>query len=898
MKKKVLKISGIFLLLFIAILIAVPLFLEGKISDIIKNKVNENINATLDFEKASLSLFKDFPNVNVKLMTISLVNKAPFAGDTLFASGSVGLTMSITELFKGTDAPIAIKSLNVANAKIHIKVDEAANANYDITNESEPTATDDVSEGSNSFTLELENYAITNTEIVYDDLASGMHLTISEMNHSGTGDLSLETSKLQTKTEALVSFDMDSTRYLNKNKIALDALIGIDLKENKYSFLENRALINQLPLVFDGFVKINETDQEVAITFQTPSSDFKNFLAVIPETYSKNIANVETKGNFEIDGQFEGIVDEEHIPQFYVKVNAENASFQYPDLPKAVKNIAIDTEIKNETGIVEDTYINIKKLSFQIDDDRFNVRSMIRDVMGNTKVNADINGRVNLANISKAYPIAATYTGILDVDVSTAFDMAAIEQERYADTQSQGTINVTGFAYTSAAMNNPIQLHEAAVTFNPETVSLNSFDGETGQTDFNATGTLTNLLGFVFNDENIEGNFNLSSNTFDLNDFMVEENGSEKTERDENTTNESEKIKIPAFLDCTIDATANTVHYDNLTLKSVSGRLKIKDETATLENLTSSIFDGKLSLNGKVSTKNEAPAFDMDMGMSGFKIGESFQALGLFKAVAPVAGALQGTLNSDIQLSGNLKDDLTPNLTSLSGDVLAELLSTKVNTENAPLLTALDGKLNFIDLEAIDLSGLKTALSFDNGAVQVQPFTLSYQDIDIKVAGNHTFDRELQYSATLNVPAKYLGKEVTNLMAQIDDASLEDLTIPVVANIGGSYTSPTITTDLTSGVSNLTTQLVEIQKQKLVNKGKDEAKNLISGFLGESQDSTQTNTSTGVTEAIGGLLGTEKQDTKANTDTTTTEKDAVKDAAKNILGGLLGRKKKKDSVEN
>ena len=57
------------------------------------------------------------------------------------------------------------------------------------------------------------------------------------MNHSGSGDLSLEDSKLQTKTDALVSFEMDSTQYLRKNKVALDALIGIDFKESKYSFL-------------------------------------------------------------------------------------------------------------------------------------------------------------------------------------------------------------------------------------------------------------------------------------------------------------------------------------------------------------------------------------------------------------------------------------------------------------------------------------------------------------------------------------------------------------------------------------------------------------------------------------------------------------------------------------
>jgi len=195
------------------------------------------------------------------------------------------------------------------------------------------------------------------------------------------------------------------------------------------------------------------------------------------------------------------------------------------------------------------------------------------------------------------------------------------------------------------------------------------------------------LLGFLFNDENVEGNFKLQSNTFALNDFMVEEEVSSDETSETPTT--SERIKIPSFLDATIDATANNVLYDNLNLKNVSGRLKIKDEAAIVENLNSDLFDGKLKMNGSVSTKSEISTFDMALGMDGFKIGESFKALDMFKVLAPVANALQGKLNSTIKLSGNLKDDMTPNLGALTGNILAEVLTTNIDTKNAPLLKAL-----------------------------------------------------------------------------------------------------------------------------------------------------------------------------------------------------------------
>jgi len=623
-------------------------------------------------------------------------------------------------------------------------------------------------------------------------------------------------------------------------------------------------------------------------------------LAVIPEAYAANIENVQTTGNFEVNGEFKGVVDEEHIPTFKIAINSENASFKYPDLPKSVRNVYIDTEINNETGIAEDTYVNINRLSFLIDEDKFNLNAKIRELMGNTEVNAHMDGRINLANISQAYPVPDDYNlkGVLNADVTTAFDMASLEKKQYQNTRTTGKASVSGFEYASEELKNPVAIKTAGVSFNPDTVTLDTFQGKTGSTDFNAKGTLTNLLGFMFNDENIEGNFTLSSNQFALNDFMVEETEEAETgdsdEESGSATTGEERIKIPSFLDCTIDASANTVVYDNLNLKNVKGTLVIKDETATVKNLTSNLFGGTLGLSGSVSTKQEASTFDVNLGMNNFSIGESFAGLELFKVLTPLAKAIEGKLNSDIKISGNLKDDFTPNLATISGNLLAEILNPTVDTEKTPLILALDSKLNFLDAKEINLNGLKTALTFDNGTVKVKPFTLNYKDIAIDVNGSHSFDKKMDYSATLNVPAKYLGTEVNKLIAQMNDESLGEVTVPVTANIEGNFTNPSVSTDLTSSVKTLTTKLVEMQKQKLVNQGKDKVKDLLSDALKKDESDTTATNSEDVSETIGKMLGGSK-DTLATDSAKAKKNDDVEKAAKSILGGLLG-KKKKDTV--
>ena len=66
-------------------------------------------------------------------------------------------------------------------------------------------------------------------------------------------------------------------------------------------------------------------------------------------------------------------------------------------------------------------------------------------------------------------------------------------------------------------------------------------------------------------------------------------------------------------------------------------------------------------------------------------------------------------------------------------------------------------QLNFIDINKLNLQDIKAHLSFENGKVNVKPFTLKYNDIDITIGGSHGFDKSMDYEVTFNVPGKYLG---------------------------------------------------------------------------------------------------------------------------------------------
>jgi hypothetical protein len=878
--KKFLKVIGIILLLFIAILIAIPFVLESKIDTIVQNYADENIDADLSFDDIGLSLISSFPKAEVSVENLKIINRAPFEDETLATAKSISFDFPVGQLFSSSSEPLAINEIIADELLLTLKTNKNGTVNYDISKDKSSTA-QRADSSATGFSFDIEHYELNNSAFTYIDEVSNTTFYATEINHFGYGIFSGEVSELETETEAKISLSIDSTSYLKNNAIKLDALIDIDLSEEKYTFKENKGFVNALPLEFQGYAQMVEAGQQIDLTFKNPESTFKDFLAVIPQDYAKNIEDVNTTGNFTVNGKIKGLVSEETIPMLDINMQSDNASFKYPDLPKRVDNIKIDASIKNTTGYAKDTYVDVNTLDFKIDEDVFKSEAHIKNLTGNMLVNANLNGILNLANITKAYPVELEnqLSGIIKGKLNTSFDINAIETNAYQRIKNNGNVSITDFIFSSEDIVNPIQISKADLTFYPGVVNLDSFKAMTGKSDLYATGRINDLLGFLLSDKKLQGDFKVTSDNFVVSDFMVEDESASKSSN--KTSSDEESLKIPDFLDCSIYANAQNVVYDNLNLKKVSGKLLIKDQNAKLSEMTTNLFGGKLGINGNISTKEAKPKFDMQLAMEQFDISQSFKDLEMLKALAPIAKVIQGKLNSTIDVSGLLDAHFAPDLSTISGNALTEILTSNIDVSKSPLLSSLDSKLNFIDFDQLE-KDITTKLNFENGEVSVKPFTVTYKDIPIEVSGSHGFNKSMNYNAMFQVPAKYLGGEVNRLIGQINDSEVNKLTIPVTANIGGTFSSPNVSTDLTSGISNLTNQLIEIQKQKLIRKGKDKLNDLLGVALGGNSNSTKTDSSS----------------TKTDSTKTSTTEDKVKEGVKEVFGNIFGKKKsKKDKKE-
>jgi len=168
-------IIGILIVLLVGTLFAAPFLFKDQIKAKIAKAINDKVDAKVTFADADLSLFKNFPNANVTVEKLLIINKAPFEGDTLISLGELNLKMSIKELFKGKEEAIKIDGITSKNGLINIIFNKDGIGNYDIAIKEDKTAADGKS---SPLSLKIQEYKIENFKFKYFDEKSKIKMLI------------------------------------------------------------------------------------------------------------------------------------------------------------------------------------------------------------------------------------------------------------------------------------------------------------------------------------------------------------------------------------------------------------------------------------------------------------------------------------------------------------------------------------------------------------------------------------------------------------------------------------------------------------------------------------------------------------------------------------------------
>ena len=453
--KKALKITGISLLVLIVAAFALPILFKGKILTLVKKGINENVNAKVDFNDLSLSLFRHFPKLSVALENISVTGTESFAKDTLISAKKIDVSLNLLSVMSDN---IKVSGVYLDNPRIHALVDKNGKANWDIAKADTNTTSTDTS--SSSFKMELKKYAITDGYIFYKDEQGNMSAEISGLNHEGSGDFTQDVFTLSTNTKAeSANFIYENIPYLVNAKADIGADVKIDNKTSKYDFKTDDIQVNNLKLSAEGFFQlVNDSVYNMDIAFKSPSNDFKDILSMIPSVYKNDFDKIKTSGKATFNGFVKGTYSPQQLPAYDVKLDVADGFFQYPDLPKPVKNIQVALHASNPDGKMDNTVIDISKGHIEMDNEPFDFKVLFKNPETSRYIDAVVKGKLDLGNVSKFVKLdgGTKLAGLIAADAFAKGNLSAIENQNGPFTAG-GFFNISNLLYASKDFPQPIQ---------------------------------------------------------------------------------------------------------------------------------------------------------------------------------------------------------------------------------------------------------------------------------------------------------------------------------------------------------------------------------------------------------------------------------------------------------
>jgi hypothetical protein len=415
--KKFLIIAAIFIGIFCVAALVLPTMLKPKVKAEIEKQLNQKLNADVSFADFDLTIIPNFPNVTASLNDFLIRNKAPFEGDTLMAMKDFAIEINIKSVLFGDE--IKINGIYLNEPRINVKVLKNGQANYDIAKPQPEQAETDTAK--TKFSADVDKWEIKNGQILYNDKLLNTNVLIENINHSGSGDFNQDEFDLELKT-TIEKFTAiyENTTYLNKVQMQADMILGMDMLQNKYTFKDNIAKINDFAAGFEGYFMMPAGGgYEMDMTFAAKQTEFKNFISLIPAVFLKGYEDLETKGTMAFNGFVRGTYNEKtkRMPAYNLKLQVNDGYFKYPKLPTPVSEVLIDMEVDNKTGVTANTVVDIRKFAMKLGSNPINGRLKVLNLK-NYPIDADLTAKVNLAEMTQVFPIdSMTLKGLFELNV-------------------------------------------------------------------------------------------------------------------------------------------------------------------------------------------------------------------------------------------------------------------------------------------------------------------------------------------------------------------------------------------------------------------------------------------------------------------------------------------------
>ncbi len=879
--KKFFRIVLITMGVLVILLITFPILFKGKIEALVKDQVNQNIHARVDWSRFSMSLFRGFPDLSVNLFQVSVIGLDDFSGDTLVGLERFEFRVNPFGALKKT---IEVKSILLDHPMINGIVLDNGTANWDIAPAEEggsnPEHSPDVSESQSgqinesfesatgegekkSMAISLQRFAIVDGRVNYKDAAMDIEASMGDVDLELTGDFSMD----QTDLELLISLQNSNVkyggiRYLKEGNIGLDLVAEANMIENVYTLKKNEISLNGFVMGAEGTVGLlTDGAMDFDLRIFSRETSFYTLLSLIPAIYKKDFETLKTSGQLQLEGTVLGVMKDTILPDASLNLQVSDGYFAYPGLPKDVSDVQINLKVDYKGADLDASVIELERFHLLIGGNPFDLSMYIDRPGSDMNLSGKAVGSIDFASLRDVVPLEeVSLEGRMVTDLQWDTRLSYIEQEQYDLVDMDGKLIIEEVAIKTPEIPVPLDLTKLEMDFNPRVVDLVTLDMKLGSSDLHLDGELANFIPYVFANQTISGSLNVSSGLFDANEVMPEETENSLNEQaDSQSETEYEtappdslaipsQMKIPENIDFKMNLNMKKVTYDQIEVENIAGILRVNDGVAYLDDLTMAVIEGDVGIRGTVDTRGDFAEADVRLDMKGVDIPSSYETFVTVERLAPMAKYCKGTANADIQFQSLLDASFSPLYESINAKGRVFTRGLQIHNFNSFVkLSELLKNEKFRNMapDEVDLE-----LAVQDGRVNVAPFDMNFDDSKITASGSHGIDLTMDYLLDMKIAKGDLGEGANELMNGINALASgagfhlpESDFVKVKAKITGTFRDPKISTDLSGNLRSTSETVKTAAKERVIEEVekveeqvRDEAGERANKIISEAED--------------------------------------------------------------
>lgn len=575
---------------------------------------------------------------------------------------------------------------------------------------------------------------------------------------------------------------------------------------------------------FDGKVKVSNFDTPNYDGMVKGSVDLDKLTQIYP------VEGMKLSGLFNIDGIANGIYDAKSnaLPKMNAKMSMTNGYVKNEEYKVELKNLNFNGTLINSTGTMAAAMLNLPQLHFEMDNEPIDAKVIINN-FDNPVFDISCNGGLDLGKIMKIYPVEGlNLDGKVKINqFSTKGSMEEVRNEKYAQTNTKGSVQLQNIHYESKDLGYPVHIPSGNLNFNTQKLDLSAIYGTIGKTDFMLNGSLTNYLAYaLFENEPLGGDLTIQCKKLNLNEWMGADDPSAVSEQSAiaPSSNEMSVIEVPSGYRMNINTSAQEVIYDNLILKNFSGKIGIEEKALNLKNVLFETLGGKFAVNGIYDTKNaKSPSYGIDLDIKDLAFKQAFKYFNSFRKLAPIAEFLDGKFNTQLQFMGVMNQKMMPVLENIAGLGIFELLNGKLT--GSPITNRLSEVTKIADFKEINLQKASSKFVIKDGWLEVAPFDVKTKDINLNVGGKQALSGNIDYLVKVDAPLGKGGEAAQKALSTLTGGAIQNTgRLKVDLKLGGTAQNPIIT-----GINGGTTADI---KDQAIDLAKDKAEDLIKDKTG------------------------------------------------------------------